>query len=306
MKKNSIFKYCASLAMGLALSSNLCASYDVTTVAGVAGSFANADGVGSAARFNAPTGLAVDAFGYVFVTDTSNNTLRRLAPPSISIEVNGSDSATVSGSIANDAHKTGAGTSVLSGDNSSLLNLSVDAGLVKVSATNHMGKSVSFNGGNMEVTSGTFAIPVVDTRSAAIITTDSGAAVSSIAAPYGTSLLTIAGPGVVTAGNMSASATPLSIPGVMYVGASSASKMPTGVATVPNGGLVKIMGATASSVPGDTELQSGAVLEVADSIAVPAHTGADIFGTLKFDSGATLKLGVGSTWARNISVGTAL
>ena len=285
---------------------NSSGTYTVSTIAGTAGSSGSTDGTGSAARFNAPTGLAVDAFGYVFVTDSGNDTIRRLAPPSISIEVDGTDSATVSGPIANDAHKTGTGTSVLSGDNSSLLNLSVDAGLVKVSATNHVGKSVSFNGGNMEVTSGTIAIPVVDTRSAATITTDASAAVSSIAAPYGTSLLTIAGSGVVTAGDMSASATPLSIPGVMYVGASSSSKMPTGVATVPNGGLVKIMGATASSVPGDTELQSGAVLEVADSIAVPAHTGADIFGTLKFDSGATLKLGVGSTWARNISVGTAL
>jgi hypothetical protein len=158
----------------------------------------------------------------------------------------------------------------------------------------------------MEVTSGTIAIPVVDTRSAATITTDATAAVSSIAAPYGTSLLTIAGPGVVTAGDMSVSATPLSIPGVMHVGASSSSKMPTGVATVPSGGLVKIMGATASSVPGDTEVQSGAVLEVAGSVAVPADTDADIFGTLKFDSGASLKLGSSSSWARNITVGTAL
>ena len=66
------------------------------------------------------------------------------------------------------------------------------------------------------------------------------------------------------------------------------------------------MGNTASSVPGDTQLQSGAVLEVAGSVTVPAHTGADIFGTLKFDTGSSLKLGVGSTWARNISVGTAL
>jgi hypothetical protein len=184
--------------------------------------------------------------------------------------------------------------------------LSIDAGLVKVAATNNMGASLAFAGGNMEVTSGTVAVPTAAVNAAATITTDSGAAVSSIAAPSGTSLLTIAGSGVVTAGNMSASATPLSIPGVMHVGASSSSKMPTGVATVPNGGLVKIMGNTASSVPGDTELQSGAVLEVANSVTVPAHTGADIFGTLKFDSGSMLKLGASSTWARNISVGTAL
>ena len=285
-------------------------TYTASTIAGLAGSTGSADGLGSAARFNAPTGLAVDAFGYVFVTDTGNNTIRRLAyvpPTTITIEVDGTDSATVSAPLAaTTVHKTGAGTSVLSGNNSSVSTLSIDAGLVKVAATNNMGASLAFAGGNMEVTSGTVAVPTAAVNAAATITTDSGAAVSSIAAPSGSALLTLAGSGVITAGDMSASATPLSIPGVMHVGASSSSKMPTGVATVPSGGLVKIMGNTASSVPGATQLQSGAVLEVADSIAVPAHTGADIFGTLKFDSGSMLKLGASSTWARNITVGTAL
>jgi len=73
MKKNSIFKCCASLAMGLALSSNLCASYDVTTVAGVAGSFAHTDGVGSAARFKNPKTLSIDSSGNLYVPDSDNN-----------------------------------------------------------------------------------------------------------------------------------------------------------------------------------------------------------------------------------------
>ena len=286
-------------------------TYTVSTIAGTAGSSGSADGIGTAALFNAPTGLAVDSLGNVFVTDTGNNTIRRLAltapATSLTIEVNGTDSAIVSAALAaTTVHKTGAGTSVLSGNNSGISTLEIDAGLVKVSATNNMGASLAFAGGNMEVTSGTVAVPTAAMNQAGTITTNTGAAVSSIAAPSGAALLTIAGSGVVTAGDMSSSSTPLSIPGVMYVGASSTSKMPTGVATVPNGGLLKLMGNTASSVPGDTQLQSGAVLEVADSVTVPAHTGADIFGTLKFDSGASLKLGVGSTWARNISVGTAL
>ena len=218
-------------------------TYTVSTIAGTSGSSGSADGIGTAALFNAPTGLAVDSLGHVFVTDTGNNTIRRLAlsapPTSLTIEVDGTDSAIVSAALAaTTVHKTGAGTSVLSGDNSGVSTLEIDAGLVKVSATNNMGASLAFAGGNMEVTSGTVAVPTAAMNQAGTITTNTGAAVSSIAAPSGAALLTIAGSGVVTAGNMSASATPLSIPGVMYVGASSTSKMPTGVATVLSGGLL--------------------------------------------------------------------
>jgi hypothetical protein len=73
MKKNTIFKYCASLAMGLALTSSLCASYDVTTVAGVAGSFAHTDGVGSAARFQSPGMMSIDISGNLLEPDGDKN-----------------------------------------------------------------------------------------------------------------------------------------------------------------------------------------------------------------------------------------
>ena len=281
---------------------------NISTIAGTGTAGYSGDGgAATAAKINFPYSVDADNFGNIYVADAGNNRIRKLLPPSIALEVDGTDSATVSAPLtATTVHKTGAGTSVLSGNNSGVSILAIDAGLVQVAATNNIGSTLTFAGGNMEVTSGTVAVPTAAMNAAATITTDSGAAVSSIAAPSGSALLTLAGSGVITAGDMSASATPLSIPGVMHVGASSSSKMPTGVATVPSGGLVKIMGNTASSVPGATQLQSGAVLEVADSIAVPAHTGADIFGTLKFDSGSMLKLGASSTWARNISVGTAL
>ena len=48
----------------------------VTTVAGMAQQLGDADGVGSAARFNNPTGLAVDANNVLYITDTNNNTIR--------------------------------------------------------------------------------------------------------------------------------------------------------------------------------------------------------------------------------------
>jgi sugar lactone lactonase YvrE len=50
----------------------------VTTIAGVAGSSGSADGIGSAARFIYPSGIAVDGAGNVYVADTYNNTIRKL------------------------------------------------------------------------------------------------------------------------------------------------------------------------------------------------------------------------------------
>jgi streptogramin lyase len=50
----------------------------VTTIAGKATSAGSADGVGAAARFNYPSGIAVDGLGSVYVADTYNNTIRKL------------------------------------------------------------------------------------------------------------------------------------------------------------------------------------------------------------------------------------
>lgn len=52
----------------------------VTTLAGRAGSPGRADGTNSAARFNQPSGVAVDANGVVYVGDTANHTIRKLTP----------------------------------------------------------------------------------------------------------------------------------------------------------------------------------------------------------------------------------
>lgn len=50
----------------------------VTTFAGLAGSSGSTDGTGNAARFNRPTGIAVDKNGNLFVVDTSNFTIRKI------------------------------------------------------------------------------------------------------------------------------------------------------------------------------------------------------------------------------------
>jgi hypothetical protein len=52
----------------------------VTTLAGLAGSRGSADGTGSAARFDRPSGVAVDSTGNVYVADPWNYTTRKVTP----------------------------------------------------------------------------------------------------------------------------------------------------------------------------------------------------------------------------------
>src|SRR6185503_3909178 len=52
----------------------------VTTLAGTAGVFGRTDGAGAAASFRGPSSLATDSTGNVYVTDTSNNTIRKITP----------------------------------------------------------------------------------------------------------------------------------------------------------------------------------------------------------------------------------
>ncbi len=56
------------------------ASGVVSTLAGSAGLSGSADGMGSAARFNEPQGVAVDSAGNVYVADTGNHTIRMITP----------------------------------------------------------------------------------------------------------------------------------------------------------------------------------------------------------------------------------
>src|SRR3989442_904414 len=55
----------------------------VTTVAGLGGSSGHADGIGSAARFDAPEGVATDIEGNVYVADTNNATIRKITPAGV-------------------------------------------------------------------------------------------------------------------------------------------------------------------------------------------------------------------------------
>jgi hypothetical protein len=55
----------------------------VTTLAGLARNYGSTDGTGSNARFNYPTGVAVDGAGNVYVAEGNNNTIRKITPAGV-------------------------------------------------------------------------------------------------------------------------------------------------------------------------------------------------------------------------------
>jgi alpha-tubulin suppressor-like RCC1 family protein/sugar lactone lactonase YvrE len=62
----------------------------VTTLAG-SGSPGSTDGIGAAAKFNNPCGVAVDATGNVYVADTDNHKIRKITPAGVVTTLAGSD-----------------------------------------------------------------------------------------------------------------------------------------------------------------------------------------------------------------------
>ena len=71
----SVTSTAVSLTIGLGSS--------FTTIAGLAGTTGSIDATGTAARFSGPTGVAVDSSGNIFVTDSSNNTIRMITPAGV-------------------------------------------------------------------------------------------------------------------------------------------------------------------------------------------------------------------------------
>lgn len=68
----------------------------MTTFAG-AGPDGSADGVGTAATFSLPTGLAFDAVGNLYVADQNNNLIRMIAPAGVVSTIAGGNPGSADG-----------------------------------------------------------------------------------------------------------------------------------------------------------------------------------------------------------------
>ena len=85
----------------------------VTTIAGTAKKVGDADGVGSAALFNNPTGLTVDSSNYLYVADTYNNTIRKIS--TVAVPHYAADGTTVTSTTPAYTVTTLAGSAGISG-----------------------------------------------------------------------------------------------------------------------------------------------------------------------------------------------
>lgn len=75
----------------------------VTTLAGLAGTAGTTDATGASARFNFPSGIAIDPGGaYLYVSDTSNSTIRKIA-------ISGATVTTLAGLAGTAGHVDGTG-----------------------------------------------------------------------------------------------------------------------------------------------------------------------------------------------------
>ena len=224
--------------------------------------------------------------------------------------------------------KTSAGTLVLSNATNAIDVLEIQQGQVNISATGNLGGTVAFTTTNDNIlfaTASSIEIPALalgtsTTGTRATLDTN-GYSIKLAGALSYAGELAVSGPsGVLTAAfNNSASLTPMKIDTdatvavgstavVMASGSTVAdAKLPTAALDVR--GILQITGVLAGCVPGTAVVKSGGTVLVDPALAVPADgnsSSSDLFGTLEFQTGSILKLGAGASWARNISVGTAL
>ncbi len=109
----------------------------VTTLAGGAGKAGRSDGAGGAARFNNPTGVAVDTLDHVYVADTGNQVIRKVIP--------GGEVTTLAGCAGMKGSADGAGSQARFNGPSALA-VDVTGNLIVTDRDNHMIRRVTPEG----------------------------------------------------------------------------------------------------------------------------------------------------------------
>jgi hypothetical protein len=177
----------------------------VTTLAGQAGTAGSADGIGTAASFSGPSGIAVDSSGVVYVADTLNHTIRQITPAGVVTTIAGTAGASgATDATGSDARFYGPQGLVLGGagnlfiadtNNNAIRKLATASGIVTTVA-GLSGVAGSADGANSQAT---FHYPsavgldssgnlyVVDTDNHTIREMVSSGAVSTLAGLAGTS-----------------------------------------------------------------------------------------------------------------------
>jgi sugar lactone lactonase YvrE len=172
----------------------------VTTLAGTAGYAGYGDGTGAAARFNHPTGVAVDGAGTVYVADSWNHTIRKITAAGVVTTLAGkggtSGNAVGSGADARFYNPTGlavdgAGNVYVADSSNSAIRKITAAGVVSTLAGGYSGyldgagTTARFNGPSYVAVDNAGNVFVTDTWNHVVRKIDSVGVVSTVAGSAG-------------------------------------------------------------------------------------------------------------------------
>jgi hypothetical protein len=237
----------------------------VTTLAGTARSYGSTDGTGSAARFNYPGGVAVDAAGNVYVADSFNHTIRKIT--------SGGVVTTLAGTAGSSGSTEGTGSAA---------RFSVPSG-VAVDAAGNLYVVEPFN---YTIRKGSLPTPVLTTPTSASLTTTTATLGGNVTADGG---ISITARGVVYAVTATNATPQLGGTGVINVGGTGT----TGVFTVNATGL------TASTAYSYAAYATNAAGTAYTSVGT--FTTADPTPTLTFTTPSTASVAVGATRANAVT-----
>jgi sugar lactone lactonase YvrE len=174
----------------------------VTTLAGTAGAPGTADGTGTAARFWQPQGVALDSAGNIFVADSANGTIRKIASGAVVTTLAGSPSTGSADGTGGNARFYGPCGAAIDGDGNSYVADTANGTIRKITVAGVVstlaGSAGNFGSTDATGSSARFNCPqgialdtsgnayVADTANHTIRKITSGGAVTTLAGSAGT------------------------------------------------------------------------------------------------------------------------